>query len=77
MQKGKMSKTFKYTSLAFYSIFCSGLFQSNNADIPSTGVVVTPVYLWVGEEQDSPQASQHELNLTKQYKVLITFPAQE
>jgi len=46
-----------------------GLFHgSNNASIPSEGLIITPIYIWVGEEQLDLKPTQHELNLSKQYQ---------
>jgi len=39
----------------------------NSADVPTSGVVIMPRYIWVGEEtEESSQMSQHEQNLVKQ-----------
>jgi len=41
----------------------------NSGDVPTTGVVLTSRYIWVGEEASSaPVPSQHEINLLNQLK---------
>ncbi|XP_023344827.1 uncharacterized protein LOC111714047 isoform X3 [Eurytemora carolleeae] len=48
-----------------------GLFQTkNSASVPTLGVIIDPRYIWVGEEgEDSPTASQHEMQLIKQFQM--------